>query len=39
MSAELQRKDLALWICDDDYTADREREVSFAMISVIQRII
>jgi E3 ubiquitin-protein ligase HECTD1 len=28
MSAELQRKDLGLWICDDDYSADLDREVS-----------
>jgi len=26
-AAELQRKDLALWLCDDDFI-DHEREVS-----------
>lgn len=32
MSAELQRKDLGLWICDDDYTVDLDREVSSLFI-------
>lgn len=29
VAAELQKKSLGLWLCDDDFPDDQERQVSF----------